>query len=213
MKQKIIVLSLLSIVMFNCKTETKPENNSLLVANEEKPVLTKTLDGKIPIDLEKSVVNWQGSMLFSFGKHYGTVNFKEGFLEFDNGKIMGGHFTVAMNTIVNTDGDYNEDLISHLKNEDFFDVPQFPESQLEFLTFEYVNTNRLRIDTNLTIKGITKPITVYNVDFFPEESKLYTKFKIDRTDFGISYNTKSLAKVKNYAISDAVELEVELYLK
>lgn len=215
MKRTVILFYLCMLCAFsNCKNESETNKDDLLVVKEEKSESAELhLDDEIKINLEKSVVNWEGAMLFSFGKHYGTVNFKAGSLEFKDNDLVGGNFVVDMNTIVNTDGDYSEDLVNHLKNEDFFDVEKFPESKLEFVNFEKVDTNRLKIDAKLTIKGITKPVTLYNVDFLPKEKKLYTKFKIDRTDFGITYSTKGLVKVKDYAISDAVELEVEVYFE
>lgn len=213
MKRTIILLIFMVVCFFTgCKNEANTNSENLLVSKEEIPEKsTANLEGKIAINLEKSVVKWKGSMLFSFGNHFGIVDFKEGSLEFENNEITGGNFVVDMTTIVNTDGDYSEDLVNHLKNEDFFDVEKFSESRLEFTSFEKVNDNRLKIDANLTIKDVTKPVTLYNVDYYPNEQKLSTKFKIDRTEFGINYNSKGFAKVKDYAISDAVELEVEVH--
>lgn len=215
MKPTVILFALVCLFTLNsCKKEPKTNIENLIIAKEETPEEVHTnFDGLVPINVEKSIVNWKGSMLFSFGEHYGTVNFKEGSLEFKNNEIIGGSFVVDMNTIINTDGDYSEDLVNHLKNEDFFEVEKFPEAKLKFLNFENVDDNRLKIDANLTIKDTTKPVVLYNVDFLPNEKKLYTKFKIDRTDFGINYSSKGFAEVKDYAISDAIELEVELYFK
>jgi len=213
MKRTTILLIFMAVCIFtSCKNEANTNNENLLVSKEEIPEKsTANLEGKIAINLEKSVVKWKGSMLFSFGNHFGTVDFKEGSLEFENNEITGGNFVVDMTTIVNTDGDYSEDLVNHLKNEDFFDVEKFPESKLEFVNFEKVDDNRLKIDANLTIKNVTKPVTLYNVDFYPKQQMLSTRFKIDRTEFGITYSSKGVAKVKDYAISDAVELEVEVH--
>ncbi|WP_243472205.1 YceI family protein [Winogradskyella sp. MH6] len=213
MKRTIILLIFMAVCIFTgCKKEANTNSENLLVSKEEIPEKsTANLEGKIAINLEKSVVKWKGSMLFSFGNHFGTVDFKAGSLEFENNEIKDGSFVVDMTTIVNTDGDYSEDLVNHLKNDDFFDVEKFPESKLEFTSFEKVNDNRLKIDANLTIKNVTKPVTLFNVEYYPNEQKLSTKFKIDRTEFGITYSSKGVAKVKDYAISDAVELEVEVH--
>lgn len=217
MKRTIILFSLITIYMLHgCKHEERKVASEALIAKEDEPVqlitVSPVLDGKIAINLEKSNIFWRGTMLFSFGEHYGNISFKDGFVAFEKGKIIGGSFTVNMNSIVNTDGDYSQDLIDHLKNEDFFEVNTYPESKLEFTSFEYVDTNRQKIDGNLTIKDITNIIELFNVEYVPNESKIRTKFKIDRTDFGINYNSKGFAKVKNYAISDAIELEVDVYL-
>ena len=81
------------------------------------------------------------------------------------------------------------------------------------MSFEKVENDRLKIEANLTIKDVTKPVTLYDIEIFLKEKKLYTKFKIDRTDFGINYSSKGVEKVKDYVISDAIELEVEVYFK
>ena len=124
MKRTVILFALVTLfTLKSCKNEPKTNNENLIVAKEETPEEVHTnFDGFVGINVEKSIVNWKGSMLFSFGEHYGTVNFKEGSLEFKNDEIIGGSFVVDMNTMVNTDGDYNEGLVNHLKNEDFFDV-------------------------------------------------------------------------------------------
>jgi len=216
MKRTVILSSLIFFNVLSCKKEIKSETSNDLIAKEvtvEASEPTKPLDGTFLIDLEKSVVNWRGTMLLNFGEHYGTVAFNQGELKFENGKLVDGTFTVDMNTIANVDGGYNQGLVDHLKNEDFFDVELFPESKLEFKAFEYVDVNRQRIYADMTIKNVTKSINLYNVEFIPSEQKLLTKFKIDRTEFGINYEAKGFAKYKDGAISDAIELEAEIYLK
>lgn len=218
MKRTVILFVLVSTYIFSsCKNEDKKEVSENLLSNESNAVEVMTvnplINGKLAINTQKSSIFWRGTMLFSFGEHYGNVNFKDGFVELDNDKIVGGSFTVDMNTIVNTDGDYSQDLVDHLKNQDFFEVNKYPEAKLEFKNFERVDKNRQKIDADLTIKGITKRIELFNVDFDPGQNKISTKFKFDRTDFGITYSSKGVAQVKDYAISDAIELEVEVYLK
>ena len=63
------------------------------------------------------------------------------------------------------------------------------------------------MDANLTIKGIEKPI-LFDAKLNTDNTKLTAKFKIDRTDWDIIYGTKGKVKVKDYAISDAIEFEV-----
>ncbi|WP_341214960.1 YceI family protein [uncultured Wocania sp.] len=167
---------------------------------------------EISINTKTSIVNWKGSMLFSFGGHHGTVNFKSGNIIKTNDKITGGNFTVDMSSIINTDGDYSEDLVNHLKNEDFFNVEKHPTATLVIDKVEYHKSGQLRMHANLTIKGITKPI-LFDAKLNSDNTKLTAKFKIDRTDWNIVYGAKGIVKVKDYAISDAIEFEVKLNLK
>lgn len=161
----------------------------------------------IAINTKSSIVNWKGSMLFSFGSHNGTVNFKAGKIIKTNDKITGGTFTVNMSSIINTDGDYSEDLVSHLKSEDFFNVKKHSTAKLVITKVEYKNNGQLKMYANLTIKGIEKPV-LFNAKLNADNTKFTTKFKIDRTDWDIIYEVKGVAKVKDYAISDAIEFEV-----
>lgn len=224
MQKSVILFSMIVmyLIINSCK-EDSTNANSLVVNDEtvsEKSVMD-TPKESIPINLEKSSIKWKGSMLFSFGEHFGTVNFKSGYLLKSNDKITGGSFVVDMNTIVNTDGDYSPNLVDHLKNEDFFDVPKYPEATIEFLHIEKNNQGNYKIVTNLTIKGIKKSTVLYDVEFIDNSSKLFdentskmsVKFKIDRTEWNINYASKGVSTVKDYAISDAIELEVDVYFK
>lgn len=216
MKRTVIFISMLvaAISLSGCQNNS---TKSQLVAENKTATIQDSLklDNKVTmmeINIKKSVINWKGSMLFSFGQHNGTVNFKEGYVQMEKGKISGGKFVVEMNSIVDENGSNNSDLVSHLKNEDFFEVEKYPDSKLVFKNFEYVDINRMKIEADITIKGITKSIILYNVDYYPNELKISTKFKIDRTDFGVNYSSKGLAEVKDHAISDAIELEVIVYI-
>ncbi len=172
------------------------------------------------IDIENSTVNWAGSYSFSFGGHEGTVKIKAGLLVATKGKITGGSFVIDMNTIVNTDGDYSQDLVDHLKNEDFFDVKNHPTAQLVITKVKYHDPNNtkwsdktyVRIDANLTIKGITHPIQ-YEAEINAENTQMESKFKIDRTLWGVTFKSKGIGtRLKNGIISDAVEFRIVLKL-
>lgn len=164
------------------------------------------------IDIQKSTVTWKGSNLFKFNEHSGTVNFKEGIILKRDGRIVGGDFTIDMNSIINTDGKYNKMLVSHLKGEDFFDVENFELSTLKILRFNRTSAQDVNIEAELTIKGVT------NVIYFKSKLevgmgkwKLVSKFFIDRTRWGIKYESKGwFGGVKDDIISDAIEFGVVL---
>ncbi len=162
---------------------------------------------EVLINTKASIVNWKGSMLFSFGGHHGTVNFKDGKIIKTNNKITGGTFTVDMTSLINTDGGYSEDLVKHLKDEDFFNVKEYPIAKLILTKVEYNDNGLLKMHANLSIKGITKPV-LFEAKLNSDNTKLTTKFKIDRTDWNIIYGAKGVVKIKDYAISDAIEFDV-----
>lgn len=164
----------------------------------------------IKINTEKSIVKWTGYNLFKYNRHFGTVKFKEGSIHKNNGVIVGGDFVIDMTSIMNTDGKYNEMLVSHLKGSDFFDVKKHPVSKLKFVKFKRTSESDGVIEADLTIMGITNYIKFrckLNKD--QDTWQLSSKFFIDRTRWGIKYESKSLlGGIKDDIISDAIEFEV-----
>ncbi len=171
--------------------------------------------GTINIDTEKSVIKWSGSKLFQFNEHYGTVAFSKGTIFWSGDMVMGGYFEADMNSIVNTDGKYNDMLVSHLKNEDFFDVENHPIAQLKIVEALYVEEDEIGVEALLTIKEVTHPIKFnMSVEQRGQAYVFKSKFAIDRTRWGISYESKGIVgSVKESIISDAVAFEVVLVTK
>ena len=167
------------------------------------------------INTEKSTIHWIGEYAFYFGGHEGNIDFKSGYFLKQNGSIVGGEFIIDMNTIASTDmdtKDAREGLDNHLKNEDFFDVPKYPEATLKIKSTKYHDSTHLRIVADLTIKDITREINFQaEVDYKKEQ--MTTKFKIDRTLWGITFSSKEVeGKLKDGLISDAIGFEVVLRL-
>ena len=112
------------------------------------------------IDVDNSKIKWIGEEL-SGKNHYGSLKFKNGSLQLDNGKIISGNFTVDMNTINVEDlqGGSKQRLEGHLRSDDFFSVEKFSEAIFEINSFAVVNEDGANqiLSGNLTIKGITHP--------------------------------------------------------
>jgi polyisoprenoid-binding protein YceI len=175
-------------------------------------ILSTNAQKKLKIDTSKSVIKWTGSNLFKFNKHYGTVKFTSGEIIFKNDSITGGHFKIDMNTIINTDGKYNKMLVWHLKNEDFFNVEKYPKAELKIRSIKYSEDTQIEVEANLTIKDSTQTV---NYKAILENSNdtmvLKSNFIIDRTRWGVNYESKSLlGSLKDDIISDAIEFEVTL---
>lgn len=165
---------------------------------------------QLNINVEKSQIHWYGEYTFYFGGHDGLIKFKEGYFEKNNGVIVGGRFIIDMTSITCLDLDEEESkagLINHLKEPDFFDVANFNTAILQISSVEYHNKNEMKIFADLTIKGITNPISFQaKVDYSKEQ--MTTKFKIDRMLWNVSYNSN----MKDGAISDGIGFEVLLSL-
>ena len=162
----------------------------------------------IKIDVSKSSINWLAKKVT--GQHNGTINIKDGALVFKKGKLKGGIFTVDMTSLTATDltGKYLGELNVHLKSEDFFGVEKFPTSTLVFKKIGAKAKDIYTVTADLTIKGIKKPVIF---DISVNGNTATTTFNVDRTKYGIRYNSKSFFEsIGDKAIYDEFELKVVL---
>ena len=165
---------------------------------------------KLDINITKSNIHWYGYYTFYFGGHDGGITFEKGHFIKTGSVITGGEFIIDMNSITCDDLDNptgNKNLVNHLKDPDFFDVAKHPKAKLVITSVKYHNQTEMKINADLTIKGITKPIDFQaKVDF--KKAQMTAKFKIDRMKWGVNYNSK----VRDGAISDAIGFDVMLSL-
>lgn len=160
------------------------------------------------VDAAKSSINWLAKKVT--GQHNGTINLKDGALVFKGKKLVGGTFTADMTTINDLDltGDYKGKLEGHLKSDDFFSVQKFPTSTLVFKTIGAKNKDIYTVTADLTIKGITNPVTF---DITVTENSATTTLKIDRTKYDIKYKSSNFFEnLGDKAIYDEFELTVAL---
>ncbi len=175
-------------------------------SNSEAVVDSKT------VDTESSVINWTGYKVL--GKHTGTLKVKEGSLDFEGEKLVGGKFIIDMSSMECTDleGEMAGKLIGHLSSEDFFGVEKFPTSSLTFT--KVVSRGKVgdyKITADLEIKGVTESI-VFNAIVAPKSAE--AKIEIDRSTFGIQYGSGSFFEnLGDKTIYDEFDLEVRLALK
>ncbi|REH54714.1 polyisoprenoid-binding protein YceI [Tenacibaculum gallaicum] len=167
---------------------------------------TQSTQKKLNINIQKSTIKWIGEYTFYFGGHDGFVNFKDGYFIKSNDAISGGEFIIDMNSITNTDIKKLEgktNLVNHLKDPDFFNVEKHPLAKLIITKVEYFDKTHAKIEADLTLKGITKPIN-FRAELNYEERKMTTRFKIDRRAWGVNYKSN----FRDGAISDAIGFEV-----
>ncbi|KLT68316.1 MULTISPECIES: YceI family protein [Flavobacterium] len=160
------------------------------------------------IDVKASTIKWVGKKVT--GEHSGTVNFKEGAVVLKGKKLVGGSFTVDMNSLTATDitGEYQGKLNGHLKADDFFGTAKFPTAKLVFKTVAAKATDVYTVTADLTIKGITKPVTF---DITVAGNTATTAFKVDRTKYDIKYNSGNFFEnLGDKTINDDFELTVAL---
>ena len=183
--------------------EKKPSEQS----NSE-PENTAVISG-VKVDPAKSRVIWAGTMLGIY-THEGTVNFSQANLIMAEGKITGGNFTIDLNTIVPTDGNYNpeqgatpEKLTGHLKSADFFDAENYPTASFNITS---VDGNSLK--GMMTIKGITHEEKVENISMNRDGDKVSITgdMTIDRKKYEVKWDSP----VKERVLSNDIKLKIEL---
>lgn len=170
---------------------------------------TTPIDGeKKPVKTTESKVTWKAYKVT--GSHYGSIALKEGALEFDGDKLTGGEFVVDMTTINTQDlqGDSKGKLDGHLNSDDFFSVANHKTSKLAFTDVKATGKNSYKVTGDLTIKGITKPVT-FDVSVYG--SKATATMKVDRTNYDVKYGSGSFFdNLGDKAIYDEFDLVVDL---
>ncbi len=145
------------------------------------------------VNSESSTIKWVGSKISS--SHEGYIKISKGFLSINHGSLVGGQFVIDMNSITCTDiksEGKNKYFVEHLKDDDFFNVKEFPQSKIKIVKVTPVDgkENLYDIVASLTIKGITNPISFQskisiNGSSFLAEAKII----IDRTKWDIRYGS------------------------
>ena len=163
---------------------------------------------KKEVKANESKVTWKAYKVT--GSHTGTVNLKSGALMFDEGKLTGGEFEVDMTSLISTDleGEYKGKLEGHLKSDDFFGVENHPNSTLVFTNVKASGKNSYKVQGDLTIKGITKPVT-FDVSIYG--SKATATLKVDRAQYDVKYGSGSFFDdLGDKTIYDEFDLVVDL---
>lgn len=111
----------------------------------------------------------------------------------------------------------NEQRDTHLKSSDFFHAEEHGQIRFESTNYENVGGSDYKLHGNLTIKGVTKPITV-NVEFggivvdpYGQTKAGFTVTgKISRKEFGLTWN--AVTEAGQVVVSDEIKLQAEVQL-
>jgi polyisoprenoid-binding protein YceI len=100
----------------------------------------------------------------------------------------------------------------HLKSADFFDVQNHPNMTFMTETPVKLEGGKATVPGKLTMRGVTKEVTL-DVELVDAATNHFVaKTKIDRNDFGISWNkTFSLADISKNVLGDEVKIEIEIF--
>lgn len=120
-----------------------------------------------------------------FTSYAGTLTSKKN--DFEDSKIN-ATIEVASITTNNLERD------KHLKEDDFFNAEKFPEIKFESTSFKKVSDNNYLIEGNLTIRDVTKPVTL-DAEFGgivsinnKKKAGFTATGTIDRFDYGLKWD-------------------------
>ena len=168
-------------------------------------------DAVFTLDTENSVMGWHASKIVS-NDHTGTIQLSSGTLFVENDEFTSGNFVVDMTTIADNDG--SENLVNHLKNEDFFNVEMYPTSTFVLSSMTESSDTQFIVTGDLTILDSTNEISfpaTLAYDDATQSLSAQAEFTIDRTKWGIEYGSGSVFKdLGDKAIKDEIDFELDL---
>ena len=110
----------------------------------------------------------------------------------------------------------DENLAAHLQSPDFFDSERFPELRFVAENID-LDGETVVVPGEITIKGVTKPVEVNGTLAAPitdafgnERLGLKLSARVDRTEFGLNWNTP--LPTGDPALADEVTIVAELQL-
>lgn len=167
------------------------------------------------IDTKESVVTWRGYNLNGLNSQTGYVYISKGELMIENGELMGGTVEIDMNTIEDKKHGRDNKLVNHLKDPDFFEVEKFPFSTIVIIKVASINDKNKKVTGNLTIKGITHPVTFpVRMEVKDGIVKADSKLVIDRTRWNVRYKSgKFYDNLANQTMSDSIEFDMKIVAK
>ena len=141
------------------------------------------------------VGTWKADKIHStigFEVEHIVSTFRGRFEDYDaqltDGKLVG---TVAVPSV----RVYDENLEAHLQSPEFFDAQLHPELRFESGELEIEDDGKLTLEGDLTIKGITKPVTAHGRYVHVEADMaggerigLQLEATVDRREFDLNWN-------------------------
>ena len=139
-----------------------------------------------------SDVQWIGRKVT--GEHNGHVQLAGGFIVKNNGKLQSGEILMNMQSITVDDIEnpkWNQKLVDHLKNDDFFNSEKYPTAKFVFNTFKGKGADT-HMSGEMTIRDKTVSTDlILNVVVDTDSSYATGSINIDRSLFDVKYGSGS----------------------
>ena len=146
---------------------------------------------KFKIVSAQSNIDWVGKKVT--GAHNGTIAVKEGEIILNDSNVINGKViidTTSIKILDVTDPATNAQFAGHLASDDFFSTEKYPEAILEIIT-----VSGRHVEGDLTIKGITHPISFDVIVNVNGDVLIATgKLVIDRTKYEMKFRSGNFFK-------------------
>jgi len=152
-------------------------------------------------------------------KHLGIATVRGTFREFEGTLEVGESLDQARayGTVVVASVDTNEpQRDEHLRSPDFFDAATYPSISFESKATRPVDDETFEIEGNLTLHGVTNPITLtaevqgYEDDPWGNQRVgLEVTGQLKRGDYGMTFN-QELDSGNNVLVSDKIKLRLDV---
>ncbi len=168
-------------------------------------------DGQYSLVSSQSELEWGASKIVG-GSHEGMVAISDGALTLTDGQVSEATFTIDMTSITESEG--GQQVVTHLKSDDFFNVAQYPTATIVVTNIAQVD-GQYQVTGDLTIRDITNEVT------FPAEITatadgqlmIEADFTIDRTDWEINFLSGSIfQQLGDNAIKDDIQFDLTAVL-
>lgn len=203
-KTKKLFLLFATAILISCGANPSGEDSKTDNEAVEEVTIEKVTYEVLP---HASNVKWSGQLMGVY-THEGNIGFKQGVLEMEGDRIVGGNFTIDMTSITPTDENYDpeqgnskEKLIAHLESGDFFLVDEHPTAQ-----FDIESHDGNKLHGQLTIRGVTRDAVVEDVKVHHDDRRAEGVLTFNRRDFDVAFTHP----IKDMVISNDVKVHVEL---
>ncbi|MFT6962022.1 MAG: polyisoprenoid-binding protein YceI [Flammeovirgaceae bacterium] len=216
-KLNIFFAFFLAISLVACGGKEKAGDDTEVADTTKKEVAS--VDGTYKLAGDSQLM-WEGKKV-AYG-HTGTMKISEGQFTIADGAISEGNFTIDMTSLECTDivddAEKKAKLEGHLKTADFFNTEEFSKAMFTVTGSEKLEGNAdatHKIMGDLTLKGVTKPIEfMANVGGMEGGISIASSFDVDRTEFGVEFNSPKFSAFENLAadkiINDNMGIKFDL---
>ena len=185
------LICLISIFMIGCGKE-EPKKPLIKDTSMEVTSITSQGSDTLWVDKLNSNVQWIGRKVT--GEHSGRIQLAGGFIVKGDEKLNSGEILMNMQSI--TVGDiedpkWNQKLVDHLKNDDFFNSEKYPTAKFVFNRFKGKGADT-HVSGEMTIrdKSVLTNL-ILNVVVDADSSYATGSINIDRSLFDVKYGSGS----------------------